>query len=286
MAQSTWKTYGIAVKHFTQFLQRAGMPCSLPVPSLHIAFFVSSLFDQGYAPSTMATHLSAIACVHKLNGFPDPTSTFLIQKAMQGARKSRGKADTRLPITFDILCKLVDALTLAGVSAWDQVMYRSMFFLAFFALARIGELCISAKNVDNVLTISSLVQIKGSDNLRVIFTNYKHSSHPVGVTVAAQASSYCPVGALKHYLALRGTTPGFLFLKQDMTPVERREFTDKLSLCLKCCHLSSTLYKSHSFRIGAATCAALKGMSDSQIRELGRWKSDAFKKYIRCNILQ
>ena len=30
-------------------------------------------------------------------------------------------------------------------------------------------------------------------------------------------------------------------------------------------------------RIGAATGAALRGMSDSQIRELGRWKSDAFK---------
>ena len=193
MAQSTWKTCRIAVKHFTQFLQWAGMPCSLPVPALHIAFFVSSLFDQGCASSTMATHLSAIACVHKLNGFPDPTSTFLIQKAMQGARKSHGKADTRLPITFDILCKLVNALTLAGGSAWDQVMYRSMFFLAFFALARIGELCISAKHIDNVLTMSSLVQIKGSDNLRVIFMNYKHSSQLVGVTVAAQASSYCPV---------------------------------------------------------------------------------------------
>ena len=72
-------------------------------------------------------------------------------------------------------------------------MYRNMFFLAFFALTRIGELCISVKNVDNVLTISSLVQIKGSDNLRVVFTNYKHSSHPVGVTVVAPGSSYCPV---------------------------------------------------------------------------------------------
>ena len=112
MGQSTWNTYQIAAKHYTHFLQPASIPCFLPVPSLHIAFFVSSLFDNGYAPSTMATHLSAIACVHKVNGFPHPTSTFLIQKAMQGARKSRGKADTRLPITFDVLCKLVDALTL------------------------------------------------------------------------------------------------------------------------------------------------------------------------------
>ena len=34
MTQSTWNTYQIAVKHFIQFLQPAGMPCSLPVPSL------------------------------------------------------------------------------------------------------------------------------------------------------------------------------------------------------------------------------------------------------------
>ena len=196
---------------------------------------------MGYAPSTMATHLSAVACVHKLHGFPDPTSTFLIQKAIQGARKSRGRAGTQLPITFDIVCKLLDALTPAGESAWDQIMYRSMFFLAFFALTRIGELYISAKNVDNVLTMSSLVQIKGSDNMRVIFTNYKHSSHPVGVTVVAQGSSYCPVKALKHCPALRGTTPGFSFLKQDMTQSNDRKFTDKLSLCLRCCHVSSTL---------------------------------------------
>ena len=93
------------LKHYTQFLQLAGMPCLLPVPSLHVVFFDSLLFDKGYAPSTMATHLSAVACVHKLHGFPDPRSTFLIQKAMQGARRSPGKTDTWLPITFDILCK-------------------------------------------------------------------------------------------------------------------------------------------------------------------------------------
>ena len=33
-------------------------------------------------------------------------------------------------------------------------MYRSMFFLAFLALARIGELCISAKDIDNVLAVN------------------------------------------------------------------------------------------------------------------------------------
>ncbi|XP_074657153.1 uncharacterized protein LOC141910317 [Tubulanus polymorphus] len=42
-------------------------------------------------------------------------------------------------------------------------------------------------------------------------------------------------------------------------------------------------YTSHSFRIGAATNAATNGVPEPVIRELGRWKSDAFKRYIRIN---
>jgi len=42
-------------------------------------------------------------------------------------------------------------------------------------------------------------------------------------------------------------------------------------------------YKSHSFRIGAASLAAEQGLSDAQIWLMGRWKSNAFKQYIWIN---
>jgi hypothetical protein len=44
-------------------------------------------------------------------------------------------------------------------------------------------------------------------------------------------------------------------------------------------------YKSHRFRIGAATTAWAKGFSEEQIQQMGRWNSKAFKKYIRIPLL-
>ena len=83
------------------------------------------------------------------------------------------------------------------------------------------------------------------------------------------------------YLQARGNTPGALFQMPKGSPVPRAVFTEKLSMALKFSGLDPTRYKGHSFRIGAATHAADKGMSDAQIRTMGRWKSSAFLKYIR-----
>ena len=47
------------------------------------------------------------------------------------------------------------------------------------------------------------------------------------------------------------------------------------------CDLDPSRYKGHSFRIGAASYAADRGFSDAQIRMLGRWKSNAFLRYLR-----
>ena len=65
------------------------------------------------------------------------------------------------------------------------------------------------------------------------------------------------------------------------SPVLCAVFTEKLSMALKFCGLDPTRYKGHSFRIGAATHVADKGMSNVQIRTMGHWRSNVFLKYIR-----
>ena len=39
----------------------------------------------------------------------------------------------------------------------------------------------------------------------------------------------------------------------------------------------------HTFRIGGASAAASAGVPDSVIQILGRWKSDAYRRYIRLS---
>ena len=60
----------------------------------------------------------------------------------------------------------------------------------------------------------------------------------------------------------------------------RHEFDVSLKRLLEFCSYQTNAFKGYSFRIGAATAAALRGESDAQIRAAGRWTSDAFKKYI------
>ena len=91
----------------------------------------------------------------------------------------------------------------------------------------------------------------------------------------------CPIQLLLDYLALRGNQQGAIFLTQVRTPVTREAFALQLSDAIRFCGLDPARYKGHSFRIGAASYAAEQGMSDSQIRTLGQWRSNVFHKYIR-----
>ena len=45
--------------------------------------------------------------------------------------------------------------------------------------------------------------------------------------------------------------------------------------------LDPDVYAGHSLRIGTATVAHEKGIEDSTIMTLGRWKSNAYQRYIR-----
>ena len=83
------------------------------------------------------------------------------------------------------------------------------------------------------------------------------------------------------HLTLHGNSTGLLFHFDDNPPLTKSKFTSKFRDLLIQAGIDSSLYAGHSFRIGAASTAAAKGVEDSLIQTLGRWKSSAYLLYVR-----
>ena len=93
----------------------------------------------------------------------------------------------------------------------------------------------------------------------------------------------CSVAASLAYLNLRGPEPGPLFRYANGCPLSRQQLSTSLQSILRSAGVSSQ-YSGHSFRIGAATTAARRGIPDHLIKTLGRWSSDAYQTYIRTPV--
>lgn len=243
------------------------------------------MFQRNYAASTANTYVSALGYYHRLAGVPDPTKVFWVIEMLKGYGKLGSRLDTRMPITLSILRTVLQQTSTICASEYRACMFKAMCTTAFFAFLRVGEITCCPRS-SSVLQLNQIVQLVdhsgGVIGLKITFFYFKHSYNQTNVSITLKRrSDICPVQSLLDYFSRRGLSDGPLFRTHEGHAVSRKLFTDYLALIFKTCGLDPTKYKGHSFRIGAATFAAECGFSDAQIRSMGRWKSDAFRKYIR-----
>jgi len=274
-----------------QFLSQFYPSQSLPITPIILADFIAHLYLKGYAHSSISTYVAGITHTHKLHGFADPASDFVCQKLLAGAKKSNPSPDSRLPITFKILHLLLPALMHTVSSSYNRILLHAMFLLAFHGFLRVGEITSSPGTTNHTLQYHNIafeVTARKVSGIIITFTHFKHSAAHIGTKLFIKASSpptACPVKALLAYLRLRGSLPGPLFTFGQNHPVSRSFFSQSLASCISFIGLDPSKYKSHSFRIGAATTAQLLGHTPQQIKAMGRWRSDAFLRYIRIPML-
>ena len=164
-----------------------------------------------------------------------------------------------------------------------------MFLLAFNSFARIGEITVNHTHAEKqVLLASDITLLLSSDHsyrVTVTFRFFKHNltASPHTISFGCGPTDVSAIEMLLQFMKMRGSHDGPFFCHSDKTPVSRSNFDHILRRSLQFCQLDTTRYKGHSFRIGAATYAAQSNLSDSKIRALGRWSSNAFKSYIRLS---
>ena len=272
---------------YVQFAQKYPISEQFPVRVSNLALFIAYLVSQSYKPSTISSYVSAIGYVHKLKAIPDPTSSFLILKLLHACHKQQTIFDSRMSIVKPMLEGVMLTLVHTGTDQYRQHLFQAMFALAFYAFLRIGENTIIGKDRHNAHLIQQNQIRMQTEHFELKFISYEHSQgQPFSVSVMdSQGQGPCPVRAMQAYLQVRGDRPGPLFQYATGHAILRNDLNMELRRALLFCDIDPTTFKSLSFRIGAATTVAQLGMSDSQIMTLGRWKSDAFKQYIRCAAL-
>lgn len=291
LSPASHQTYDRALTLYRQFsIDTLKVTAVFPISISDLMLFIAHCYKLGLAPTTVSTYISAIGYHHKLQQMPDPTSSFLIKKSLQGYHNEKRQTDTRLPITTHILQLLLNSLKFTQPSYFLRAMLKAMYLIAFHAFLRIGEITASGRQADNTLTLDNVrfcYSDSRLDGVELHLKKFKHSKGDKKVLfIKANHSCACPVSALNAYVQLRKTAHGPLFGFMDGTPVSRTYFSSQLKLSLNWAGLDHAHYKGHSFRIGAASSAAQQGFSDEKIKLMGRWSSNAFKKYIRIPMLE
>ena len=287
LAKSTWKTYGAAQRDFMSFCE--SVQCTaLPASEDVLIFYVAQL-SRRLAHSSIRTYMSAIRSMHVMKGLGDPfVGRLKLEQFLKGVRRlnSRPK-DSRLPITPFVLKRIRAVVDLDPLN-FNNAMFWAACCLGFFAFLRSGEFTVpSAQAFNSAVHLTaqdiSVDDLEKPSCLVVAIKASKTDQSRVGVSlcVGKTGDLLCPVAAVLAYLVRRGMELGPLFRFEDYSPRTRSKLFGLLRSTLTRAGKNCSFYSGHSFRIGAATTAAARGVSDSTIQTLGQWQSDSFKRYIR-----
>jgi len=287
------------MKSFYQFCTCYTVTDPFPVSELTMCYFIAYLAEQGLSPQTGQSYLAAVRNAQISLGLPDPrenASLPLLKRVQAGVRRIRllkpsSPGRVRLPVTVHMLSRVKEALW--SSSRPDRVVLWAVSCTAFFGFFRLGELLPPSSTSFDAATDLAWGDVAVDDrvNPRMAQIHLKTSKcdqfgQGADIVVGVTGSDICPVAALAQYLAGRGPQPGPFFLDSKGLTLTKPDFVRQFREILQTLGMPAHEYAGHSFRIGAATTAAIVGLEDSRIQMLGRWHSAAFLRYVRTSKTQ
>ncbi|XP_073507068.1 uncharacterized protein [Phyllobates terribilis] len=279
LSTRTWSSYEVAWQQWEEWKATMGDP--LESDSL-LLLLVGHCWEEGWSVPKINNFMAGLAFGFKIRGLPDVTKATLVRQALKGWRKGWKVRDCRRPISYGLLLALGQLLGSVCKSPWEVKLFRLAFSLAFFGALRLVELVSPSRFVNGGL-LKVDVNLY-SDRIEVFIRFSKTDQFRKGCKVvlfAVAGSDMCPVRCLSKFgLGVVGFKSPLL-VHEDGSFLSRFQFVTVLKKCLEAGGISPKDYSGHSFRIGAATEAARRGLGDELVKKIGRWESIRFRSYIR-----
>ena len=287
LAPSSSKTYQSAQKIFTEFCLTCGKT-PLPASEQLLILFVADLADR-VCFSTASTYLATIRHMHIAQGYGDPLKGCLqLELVLKWLNRRRPRSqDSRLPIMPFVLLRIKSVLD-KDLHKYDNILLWAACCLGFFAFLRSAKFTVSSsRQFDPTCHLTpqdiAVDNVQQPAVMKICIKASKTDQTKIGIDlyVGRTDNAICPIAAVLAYLAVRDQAEGPLFKLEDGRPLTQELLVQQLRSTLSQAGIDCARYSGYSFRIGAATTAMARGVSESTVQILGRWASDSFKWYVR-----
>ena len=193
----------------------------------------------------------------------------------------------RLPICNQPLSRLCHKLngSYFGIY-WNSLLLASLCS-AFYGFLRSGEFTANTFYAARNLTFSDMNLNSNSATLFLKRSKTDRYNYGVYLRYYRTNNFLCPIRHLHRYVNNRSKLFGNLspsssplFIMPNGRALTRTELVKRLRHVISSLGINGSLYSGHSLRIGAASTAAKAGLPIYLIKILGRWSSEAYRRYI------
>lgn len=275
LAPSTKKAYTKQLFKFKSFCQDIGEELPQAFQNESVELWLAHLKEGGAACSTIRSHLSALRHHCLLHNTPANLNSPRIQLILKGIqREAVTGLPPKRPVTLSHLRRLINASQTVHGEGLEHNRFSAMISLAFYGFLRPSEICTSSAKHELKWTNVKFGTKKHS--VRITLVTYKHSQQANSIKIKRTNTKSCPIKWLKRYKNTyknKGTAVFPITVRDFQTTLEKMKQKAKIKT-----HITP-----HCLRHGGATWASNQGWTDAKIKAHGRWRSNAYTRYVKAN---
>ena len=293
LSKGTLSTYGSGLAQWQSWCDSRNIPENdrLPASSNNLSLFLASLSRTSV--SKIGNAMSALHHWHDINGQVWHGDHPFVQKIRHAAVASVPPPilrPTRPPVLPQHLVALRNSLNFNDT--FDSAVF-AVATCAFWGVCHLGEITVPsvaafAPEQHVTHACGAVFSSHGYQHVRSVKFHVPWTKtekfRGADISLTAISGPSCPVLALEHHLLSNaGLPPSAHFFAYKTPaghlPMVKAAFMDRCTEIFTAAGLPPI--QGHSFRIGGATEHLRRGLSVDLLKIQGRWKSDAFQRYMR-----
>lgn len=287
LADSTKATYRSAYASWLRFTHELNITASFPI-STELACLWITFLARTMTPPSITVYMEALHSIHLDGELLSPFRSAIVKRTVRGIKRTKGTPQKalKLPITPGVIKRV---LATADLRNWSHLTVMAAAAVATAGLLRISDFTPAVRA--SSLTLSNIRRATDASSRTPYYVIHLPRSKTdifrkgADVIIANGVAVDLLDRMLKRHPSSSPASPLFCFAAGNPNvAMSRAAFLQLFNTLLGRARVPRTGFRGVSFRRGGATQLALQGVPDSAIKDMGRWTTQCFARYIHYDI--